>query len=174
MTNTLDTLDPWRLQKEWLASDLFFRTYCHLHIVTGKQFLSALSFICSHSFPPQLWGLAHQNCTSWSLLQRAFRRRVWDFLGGTHWIRIHLPTQGIQVRSLVQEDSTCHGATKLVWHSYWACKLQILKSMCLEPVICNKRRHRNEKPMHCNQKYSPLSATRESLHKAMNTQHSQQ
>ena len=29
--------------------------------------------------------------------------------------------QGTQVRSLVQEDSTCHGATKPTRHSYWAC-----------------------------------------------------
>ena len=27
-----------------------------------------------------------------------------------HWLRIHLPVQGIQVQSLVQEDSTC------LWH----------------------------------------------------------
>ena len=36
------------------------------------------------------------------------------------WIRICLPMWGPQVRSLVQEDSTCHGATKLMSHNYWA------------------------------------------------------
>ena len=30
------------------------------------------------------------------------------------WLRIHLPTQGTQVQSLVQEDPTCLGATKPV------------------------------------------------------------
>ena len=30
------------------------------------------------------------------------------------WIRIRLPVQGTWVRSLVQEDPTCHGATKPV------------------------------------------------------------
>ena len=30
------------------------------------------------------------------------------------WIRIHLPMQGTRVKSLVWEDSTCHGATKPV------------------------------------------------------------
>ena len=30
------------------------------------------------------------------------------------WIRIHLPMQGTWVQSLVQEDSTCHKATKPV------------------------------------------------------------
>ena len=34
------------------------------------------------------------------------------------WIRIHLPMQGLQVLSLVQEDSTCRGATKPTCCSY--------------------------------------------------------
>ena len=42
--------------------------------------------------------------------------------GGTcvvaQWIRIHLPVQGTQVRSLVQEDPTCCGATKLMCQNY--------------------------------------------------------
>ena len=33
-------------------------------------------------------------------------------------LRIHLPMQGTQVRSLVREDPTCHGATKPVHHNY--------------------------------------------------------
>ena len=39
-------------------------------------------------------------------------------------LRIHLPMQGTQVRSLVREDPTCHGATKPVHHNYWACTLE--------------------------------------------------
>ena len=34
------------------------------------------------------------------------------------WLRIRLPMQGIWVRALVQEDPTCHGATKPVCHNY--------------------------------------------------------
>ena len=30
----------------------------------------------------------------------------------TQWLRIHLPTQGTQVRPLAREDPTCRGATK--------------------------------------------------------------
>ena len=56
------------------------------------------------------------------------------------WLGIGLPTQGTRVRALVQEDPTCHGATKPVRHNYWACTL--------EPMLCNKRSHRSEKPMH--------------------------
>ena len=43
--------------------------------------------------------------------------------------------------SKLQEDSTCHGASKPTCHNYWAC--------ALEPALCNKRSHRNEKPTHC-------------------------
>ena len=63
--------------------------------------------------------------------------------------------QGTRVQSLVWEDPACHGATKPVRHNYWACalepmshnywahKLQLLKPARLEPVIHNKRSHRN-------------------------------
>ena len=37
------------------------------------------------------------------------------------WLRICLPMQGTRVRALVQEDPTCHGATKPMSHNYCAC-----------------------------------------------------
>ena len=40
------------------------------------------------------------------------------------WIGIHLPMQGTRVWSLVQEDSTCHGAAEPVHHNYWAHALE--------------------------------------------------
>ena len=58
--------------------------------------------------------------------------------------------RGIQVRSLVLEDSTCHEATKSVGHNCWTHMLQLLKSTCLEPVSLNKRSRCNEKPAHHN------------------------
>ena len=76
------------------------------------------------------------------------------------WLRIHLPMQGTRVRSLIQEDPTCRGATNPVLHNYWACTLgppnhsywahvpRLLRPACLEPVLRNKRSHRNQKPMH--------------------------
>ena len=48
------------------------------------------------------------------------------------WLRLYLPVQGTWVRSLVQEDPTCQGATKL---------------LCLDPTLCNKRSPCSEKPM---------------------------
>ena len=44
------------------------------------------------------------------------------------WLRIHLPTQRTQVRSLVHEDATCHRAAKPVQHSYWSPRI-------LEPIL---------------------------------------
>ena len=34
------------------------------------------------------------------------------------WLRFHLPMQGTQVRALVREDPTCHGATMPMRHNY--------------------------------------------------------
>ena len=34
------------------------------------------------------------------------------------WLRICLPMQGTRVQALVQEDPTCHRATKPVHHNY--------------------------------------------------------
>ena len=55
-----------------------------------------------------------------------------------------LPMQGTQVRALVREDPTCHGAAKPMRHNYWAC--------ALEPAS------HNYWSLHA---YSPCSATRE-------------
>ena len=101
------------------------------------------------------------------------------------WLRIRLPIQGTWVRALVWEDPTCRGATKPVHHNYWVCALdleshnyrarvpQLLKPTRLEPVLCNKRSHCNEKPVHCNKEQPPLAATRESPRAATKTHHSQ-
>ena len=62
------------------------------------------------------------------------------------WLRIRLPRQGTWVRALGREDPTCGVATKPMRHSYWAHKPQLLKPVCLGPVLHNKRSHRNEKP----------------------------
>ena len=90
------------------------------------------------------------------------RDREWAPLewnrGTPYWLRIRLPTQGTQGRALVWEDPTCRRATKPMHHNYWACTLeptshnywahvpQLLKPAHLEPMLRNKRSHRNEKP----------------------------
>ena len=81
--------------------------------------------------------------------------------------------QGARVWSLVWEDPTCHGAAKPVRHNYWAHVPQLLKPTHLEPMLHNKRSHRNEKLAHHNEEQPPLTATRESPHTATKTQRSQ-
>ena len=93
--------------------------------------------------------------------------------------------QGTCVQALVQEDPTYRGATMPVRHNYWAWALepashnywahvpQLLKPVRLEPVLCNKRSHPNEKPTHGNEEQPPLTSIRESPRTAMKTQRSQ-
>ena len=45
-------------------------------------------------------------------------KTVWWASLVAQWLRIHLPMQGTRVRALVQEDPTCHGATKPMHHKY--------------------------------------------------------
>ena len=52
------------------------------------------------------------------------------------WLRI--PCQCTWVQSLIREDSTCLRAAESMRHNYRACSL--------EPVLCSKRSHGNEKP----------------------------
>ena len=87
------------------------------------------------------------------------------------WLKIHLPRQETWVWSLVQEDPTCHRATKPMCNNYWACALEPTSHNCwspftLEPVLHNKRSTATwEQPL--------LAATRQSPHAAMKTQCSQ-
>ena len=69
----------------------------------------------------------------------------------------------------------CWGATKPMRHNYWACALkpgsrkywalapQLLKPEQLQPMLCHRRSHRNEKPRTPQLESSrPVAATRES------------
>ena len=76
-------------------------------------------------------GDAASEWQSWSLVQIGLSQSPFSFLGTNcqyygkfrlpWWcsgLRICLPMQGAQVRSLVQEDATCYKATKPVCHNY--------------------------------------------------------
>ena len=63
--------------------------------------------------------------------------------------------QGTGVQSLVQVDPICYRATKLE-RSYQ-------NPLTLEPELCNKSSHRNEKP-ECPSKEWPPSATLKKAH----------
>ena len=86
------------------------------------------------------------------------------------WLGIRLPRQGTQVQSLVQEDVTRHGATKLMCHNYRAHTLHLLKLEHLEPVLRDERSHCSEKAEHHNEEQPPLATTRERPHIPTKTQ----
>ena len=60
----------------------------------------------------------HAKFLNW--LDRSVTWKALSKLGHCYWqwLRICLPMQGTRVRSLVQEDPTCLGTTKLVCHNY--------------------------------------------------------
>ena len=55
------------------------------------------------------------------------------------WLRIHLSMRGTQVWSLVQEDSTCCGATKPLHHNYW-------NLGALKPKLCKQVQREAHEP----------------------------
>ena len=69
-----------------------------------------------------------------------------------------------QVWSLIQEDPTCHGATKPVCHNYAPCASSLgtppaepscrnyWRPCTLETAHCNRRSHSNKKPIQCSQR----------------------
>ena len=153
------------VNKDNAASSLFTRTQAALS--HQERRLAVLRPPCSRSF----WEATEALQSVVLVLQFSQPRRQtyrkqkskkynsWTSLVA-QWLRVCLPTQGTQVRALVQEDPTCHRATKPMRHNSWACALeptshncwahmpQLLKPMRLEPVLCNKRSHCNEKPVH--------------------------
>ena len=88
------------------------------------------------------------------------------------WIRICLPMQGTQVRSLVWEDFTCCGATEAYVPqllspraaNYWSPSASSTGSPTREATDYN------EKPLHCNEEQTQLTATRESPQAPTKTQ----
>ena len=127
----------------------------------GSLFCSIDLFVCLSAKTTRLDYYKYWNWVDWLHPPYSFSKK--KCLGTSllaQWLRICLPMQGTRVRALVREDPTCRGATKPVRHNYWACALepmshnywahvlQLLKPAHLEPVLRNKRSHRNEKPAH--------------------------
>ena len=59
------------------------------------------------------------------------------------WLGVHLPMQGAWIRFLAGQRLHMHGITKPVCHNYGS-------PLTLEPTLCNKGSHCNEKPTHHN------------------------
>ena len=116
-----------------------------------------------------------------SLVKSTHNVTIWKLLGTSlvgQWLRIYLPMQGTQVRSLVQEDPTCLGATKPVNHSYWARDLESTRWNNWHPCTYSScyatRKATTMRSLStATTEQLPLAATRESLCTATKTQRSQ-
>ena len=86
------------------------------------------------------------------------------------WLRIHLPMQGTQVPPPVGEDP--HASEQLT-PCATTTETALWSPGSLEPVPCNERSHRSEKPTHHNEEEPSLTAARESPCPATETQHNQ-
>ena len=84
-------------------------------------------------------------------------KKLWGFPDGLV-VKKPPAMKETQIQSLILEDSTCHGATKLMHHHHWACGL--------EPERCNywarmpESPSRWEAPQH-NWKAAPILRTTE-------------
>ena len=140
-----------------------FEIFCHVLSLCFKYFLTSLRLLCMCLRP-------------FLLYLRTFL--VSDFPGAPV-IKNCLPMQEAWVRSLIQEDSTCCGATKPM-HNYWAHALEpgshnYWSLSALEPMPAPTTREATTKrsPHTTTREELQLAATRENLHAAMKTQHSQ-
>ena len=80
---------------------------------------------------------------------------------GIQGLRACLPMQGTWIQSLIQEEPTCHGATKPMRHNYWARDPQQEKPRQWE--VCTQQLESSPQ----------LPATRDSPCAATKTQHGQ-
>ena len=99
---------------------------------------------------PQLCLPTHYNPSTGHTRALFKRTEVWASLVVQWW----------RVLRTVQEGPTCCAAAKPVRCNYWACALEPRSRSCwspgvLEPVLSNKRSHRNERSQHCNQRVAP-------------------
>ena len=72
-----------------------------------------------------------------------FQKLSEDFPGSPVVRNPPASSQGTRVQSPVQEDSTCHGATKSRFHNCWSQRAP-------EPVLTSERRGLNGKTTDCN------------------------
>ena len=125
-------------QEEWIG--LPFPTPGDLPdpgIELASTALEADSLPLSHLWSPLLWTLFFKYALPW------------DFPDGPV---VNNPCANAGNMSSVRglEDSTCCRATNPLCHNCWAHALQLLKLICLEPMLHNQRSHPNEKPTHHN------------------------
>ena len=93
----------------------------------------------------------------WLVIFMAFKTQIGTSLV-VQWLRTHLPMQGHmfepwswKIPHAAEQLSPCATTTEPVHHTYRGCAPQLPKPVCLEPMLRNKRSHRNEKPTQGNE-----------------------
>ena len=79
-------------------------------------------------------------------VRQSLKMRSWISLV-VQWLRILLPMQGTQVRSLIWKDPTRCGAAKPTHYDCWACALGACELHPLKPVPLRTRASQQEKPL---------------------------
>ena len=109
--------------------------------------------------------------------EKSYKNALWGFPGGA--VVGSLPANAGDAGS-----SPGLGRSHMPW-SNWArapqllslrsraCKPQLLRPACLEPMLRSRRGHRDEEPTHRGEEWPLLAASGESPHAATKTQHSQ-
>ena len=125
--------------------------------MVGLEGLQLEVLLVGHMDLQEKWGKGGGGGASLSTLVAASKTFIETTYSRTslvvQWIRTRLPMQGIWVQSLVQEDSTCHGATKL------CAPLLSLHSRAREPRRLKPVHSRAQEP----QLLSLCAATNEAL-----------
>ena len=140
-----DYVDSLPLNHTWLKITLYFDDLQHVELHSKKFPWRSNSIFSKYS--------SKHSCTYKRMFTAALlaASKFWSRASlVVLQIRVHLPTQGTWVPSLAREQSTWHRATKPMYHDYWThapeptdrsyrvCVPQLLKTACLEPVLCNR------------------------------------
>ena len=116
---------------EWQVSQAHPNSLCHLKRCLKPRWWGALLLSATQSPDDQgmtlKWDVYLSGLVSMTLPEDSeSNSAIWTSLV-VQWLRILLPMQRTQVRSLFQEDSTGHRTTKPVHHNYWANTQELLK-----------------------------------------------
>ena len=85
-----------------------------------EKFSCLLNNLKFPSGSKSLWLCENVYVELFACIKLHFKKRSLQTSLAVQWLRIHLPTQGTWVQSLVRENSICCGATKPMLHNYWA------------------------------------------------------
>ena len=141
----------------WLCWCIY--NHLHLHLRWSVLFVHNYNLLLT-------WRNLRQIFSQDFELRADFHMKIIGASLEVQWLRIRHAMQGTRVRSLIQGNPSCLGATKPVCHRSWSPR-------ALKPVLHKNRSYWHKKPPHCNEEQPLLAATRESQYATTKTQHSQ-